>query len=374
MNIQFAVKDEDGKPTLYVLEVNPRASRTVPFVAKATGVPVAKLATKVMTGHDAGRTWVTTNRSRARFDQGSVFPFRKFAGVDIVLGPEMRSTGEVMGISDKFFDWRLPKAKSPPGTFCPIQATSSSACRAAQRCRRRCWQTADELGFELLATAGTANASKKRNPGHAVKKIAEGQSEPDRLPEERRSAVDPQHAQRQRGADRRRENSRGRRPERRSLHHHHGRPWRFYIVEAAACRSLKQDLPQENAGKIPAMLAAADALILATWLPNPQPGHQRSVEEPSFAPTLANMEHIAAASAAVQNLLLAATARGISNYWSSGGVLRSEHVFSRLGIPFNQILLGAIFLFPDATEGAEVVGSKLREHRTASTRWSRRVS
>jgi len=151
-------------------------------------------------------------------------------------------------------------------------------------------------------------------------------------------------------------------------------PWRFYIVEAAFCRSLKQHLPEENAGKIPAMLAAADALILATWLPNPQPGHTYSVEESSFAPTLANMEHIAATSAAVQNLLLAATARGIANYWSSGGVLRSEQAYTRLGIPLNQILLGAIFLFPGETEGAEVVGSKLREHRTPSTRWSRYVT
>ena len=103
MNIQFAIKIEDNTPTLYVLEVNPRASRTVPFVAKATGVPVANIATKVMTGlklKDLGITQEPIPRHVSIKE--SVFPFRKFMGVDIVLGPEMRSTGEVMGVSDKF--------------------------------------------------------------------------------------------------------------------------------------------------------------------------------------------------------------------------------------------------------------------------------
>ncbi len=152
-------------------------------------------------------------------------------------------------------------------------------------------------------------------------------------------------------------------------------PWRFYVVDAARCRQLKHEIPQENAGKIPAMLAAADALIMATWLPNPS-AHLSTSESPAtvaesrFEPTLANMEHIAAASAAIQNLLLAATTREMPNYWSSGGVLRSEQVFELLGIPFNQILLGAIFLFPSETSGAQVVGSKLREHRTTHEHWT----
>lgn len=152
-------------------------------------------------------------------------------------------------------------------------------------------------------------------------------------------------------------------------------PWRFHAVDAADCRRLKRLIPQENAGKIPAMLAATDALILATWLPNPRADERPSMSsaEPAFEPTLANMEHIAAASAAVQNLLLAATARGVPNYWSSGGVLRSEEVLRLLKISIREILLGAIFLFPSQTRGAEVVGSKLREHRGAPSRWSRWV-
>ncbi|MEM9828134.1 MAG: carbamoyl-phosphate synthase large subunit, partial [Planctomycetota bacterium] len=103
MNIQFAIRSEDGVPTLYILEVNPRASRTVPFVAKATGVPVAGLATKVMAGKTLEELGVRDEFIPTHVSiKESVFPFRKFAGVDIVLGPEMRSTGEVMGISDKF--------------------------------------------------------------------------------------------------------------------------------------------------------------------------------------------------------------------------------------------------------------------------------
>lgn len=151
-------------------------------------------------------------------------------------------------------------------------------------------------------------------------------------------------------------------------------PWRFHAVDAANCRRMKQLIPLENAGKIPAMLAAADALLLATWLPNPSPRYPGSVAEATFEPSLANMEHIAAASAAVQNLLLAATARGIASYWSSGGVLRSDAVFQTLEISTREILLGAIFLFPSETLGAEVVGSKLRENRTSSKRWSRWAS
>ena len=103
MNIQFAVKNEDDGYRVYILEVNPRASRTAPFVAKATGVPVAAIATKVMTGMTLQELGVTTEVIPSHVSiKESVFPFRKFAGVDIVLGPEMRSTGEVMGISDKF--------------------------------------------------------------------------------------------------------------------------------------------------------------------------------------------------------------------------------------------------------------------------------
>ena len=103
MNIQFAVRMEAGESTVYVLEANPRASRTVPFVAKATGKPIARIASKVMVGQslaDQGITEIPIPRTVSVKE--SVFPFRKFVGVDIALGPEMRSTGEVMGSSPRF--------------------------------------------------------------------------------------------------------------------------------------------------------------------------------------------------------------------------------------------------------------------------------
>jgi nitroreductase len=150
-------------------------------------------------------------------------------------------------------------------------------------------------------------------------------------------------------------------------------PWRFYCLDAATCRELVSTLPQENAGKIPAMLNSADALVMATWLPNADDATPIG-DERGFAATHTNMEHIAAASAAIQNLLLAATARGISNYWSSGGVLRSPSVFGQLGISTQEILLGAVFLFPKETQSSERVLSKLRDSRSPKNAWSRWVS
>ncbi len=156
-------------------------------------------------------------------------------------------------------------------------------------------------------------------------------------------------------------------------------PWRFYCLAASACRRLKPLIPKENAGKIPMMLASADALVLVTWLPNS--GDAPSIDgERGFVANHQNMEHIAAASAAIQNLLVAATARGIANYWSSGGVLRLPVVFGQLGIPTTEILLGAIFLFPDestwksAATQPEVVTSKLRESRQSPAAWSRWIA
>lgn len=149
-------------------------------------------------------------------------------------------------------------------------------------------------------------------------------------------------------------------------------PWRFHNLDARQCRLLRRVVIDEpSAGKIPGMLAAARAMILVTWLPNPSSPVITDVEY--FEPTVANVEHIAAASAAVQTLLLAATAAGVSNYWSSGGVLRNTAIFDRLGIPTNQRLLGAIFLFPDAIPGGvvEIHQSKLRDQRSSPDKWSR---
>ncbi len=100
MNVQFAVKDGD----IYVLEVNPRASRTVPFVAKATGVPIAKIAARVMAGeHARGFPTASSRRGLAHVAvKEAVFPFARFPGVDLILGPEMKSTGEVMGLDARF--------------------------------------------------------------------------------------------------------------------------------------------------------------------------------------------------------------------------------------------------------------------------------
>lgn len=176
MNIQFAVKDEDGVPTLYILEVNPRASRTVPFVAKATGVPVAKLATMVMAGKTLDELGIHSEPIPKHVSiKESVFPFRKFAGVDIVLGPEMRSTGEVMGISERF-PLAFAKSQIAAGTVLPesgnvfISMSSmhkDSVIVLAKQIR--------ELGFNILATSGTAARIEEAGiPVTRVKKIVEG--------------------------------------------------------------------------------------------------------------------------------------------------------------------------------------------------------
>ena len=115
MNAQFAVKEE----TIYVLEVNPRGSRTVPFVSKAIGVPLAKLAMKTMVGKSLPELGLIEAPTPAHLSvKESVFPFNKFPGVDVLLGPEMKSTGEVMGI-DQDFGWAF--AKSQAGAGAPLQ-------------------------------------------------------------------------------------------------------------------------------------------------------------------------------------------------------------------------------------------------------------
>ena len=177
MNVQFAIKEEeDGKQTVYVLEVNPRASRTVPFVAKATGVPVANIAAKVMVGlklKDLGVTGEPVPRSISVKE--AVFPFRKFAGVDIVLGPEMRSTGEVMGISD---DFAIAFNKSQIAAGCVLPTSGNIFLSISSRQRKGIDVLAKQLhdlGYRLLATTGTALEIERANvPVTRVKKLAEG--------------------------------------------------------------------------------------------------------------------------------------------------------------------------------------------------------
>ena len=163
---------------------------------------------------------------------------------------------------------------------------------------------------------------------------------------------------------------------RRRLQQESAVPWRFYVVPKSVCIDLRQILlDQNNQSKLPNMLAAADYLIQVTWCPDPVDGDADSGSGDVFAPTEANMEHIAATAAAIQNLLLAATARGIASYWSSGGALRSAAVFERLGMAVDEVLLGAVFLFPEAGHRADVmtIPGKMRQKRGAVDAWCRWV-
>jgi carbamoyl-phosphate synthase large subunit len=157
MNIQFAVKKEDGVDNVYVLEVNPRASRTVPFVSKATGVPLAKVAAKIMAGQSLAVQGIDADPVPVCVSvKESVFPFVKFSGVDIVLGPEMRSTGEVMGISEQF-SIAFAKSQLAAGVLLPVSGNIFiSLAKPAKRHGVRLGRKLAELGFQLMATEGTA--------------------------------------------------------------------------------------------------------------------------------------------------------------------------------------------------------------------------
>ena len=176
MNIQFAVKKEDGRMNVYVLEVNPRASRTVPFVAKATGVPIAKLAAKVMAGATLPELGLDREPIPAHVSiKESVFPFRKFVGVDIVLGPEMRSTGEVMGISERF-SIAFAKSQLAAGVVLPTEGKIFVSVTARHKDQIVSLATRlHQLGYELLCTSGTARRLEEAGiPVTRVKKLAEG--------------------------------------------------------------------------------------------------------------------------------------------------------------------------------------------------------
>jgi carbamoyl-phosphate synthase large subunit len=179
MNVQFAVRweAEQAQPVLYVLEVNPRASRTVPFVAKATGLPVAKIAAKVMAGVSLTEQGVTEDPVPAHVSvKEAVFPFIKFSGVDIVLGPEMRSTGEVMGISERF-SMAFAKSQLAAGTVLPregnvfVSVADRHKPAIAEIARRFV-----DLGFSLLSTGGTAGTLEAADiPVQRLKKLKEGE-------------------------------------------------------------------------------------------------------------------------------------------------------------------------------------------------------
>ncbi len=176
MNVQFAVRDEEDGPTLYVIEVNPRASRTVPFVAKATGMPVAKIAAKVMAGVSLAEQGVTEDPVPSHVSvKESVLPFIKFTGVDIVLGPEMRSTGEVMGTSPRF-SMAFAKSQLAAGTVLPMEGKVFVS--VADKAKPQIVDLARRLhamGYSLLSSEGTAKVLAGEGiPTQRVKKIREG--------------------------------------------------------------------------------------------------------------------------------------------------------------------------------------------------------
>ncbi len=172
MNIQFAVKDGD----IYVLEVNPRASRTVPFVSKATGLNLAQAAARVMVGKTLDELGITEEPKPAYVSvKEAVFPFAKFPGVDIVLGPEMRSTGEVMGIA---VDFPTAFAKSQLGAGCRLPTKGTVFVSVAARDRQGIIPIAKRLadmGFKLVCTSGTgAVLAAEGIQVEVVRKIQEG--------------------------------------------------------------------------------------------------------------------------------------------------------------------------------------------------------
>ena len=152
MNIQFAVKDEQ----LYVIEVNPRASRTVPFVGKATGVSLAKLAAKIMVGAKLKDLGFTETIIPPHYSvKEAVFPWNRFPGIDIVLGPEMKSTGEVMGIDP---DWGMAYAKAQMAAFNPLPTSGNVFLSVADLDKDRAVTVARDLvdlGFKIFSTGGT---------------------------------------------------------------------------------------------------------------------------------------------------------------------------------------------------------------------------
>ena len=180
MNVQFAIQQIDGADVIFVLEVNPRASRTVPFVSKATGIQLAKVAARCMAGQTLAQQGVTREVTPPYFSvKEAVFPFVKFPGVDTILGPEMKSTGEVMGVGRSFGE-AFVKSQLGAGTQLPrasdavrkvfLSVKADDKPRAVALAREL-----HTLGFELVATRGSAAALNAAGvPCAVVNKVAEG--------------------------------------------------------------------------------------------------------------------------------------------------------------------------------------------------------
>ena len=184
MNVQFAIQQDQGRDVVYVLEVNPRASRTVPFVSKATGIQLAKVAARCMAGQTLASQGIQNEVTPPYFSvKEAVFPFVKFPGVDTILGPEMKSTGEVMGVG-KTFGEAFVKSQLGAGTKLPRpqKADGISAGKVFLSVKNndkpRVIEVARQLaaqGFDLVATKGTAAAIQEAGVACAtINKVAEG--------------------------------------------------------------------------------------------------------------------------------------------------------------------------------------------------------
>ncbi|MBI5922746.1 MAG: carbamoyl-phosphate synthase large subunit [Betaproteobacteria bacterium] len=176
MNVQFAIQNTAAGEVVYVLEVNPRASRTVPFVSKATGLPLAKIAARCMAGRSLADQGVSGEVIPPYYSvKEAVFPFIKFPGVDTILGPEMKSTGEVMGVGRSFAE-AFVKSQLAAGTKLPSSGKAFISVKPADK--QKAVEVARELaeiGFTLVATRGTAAAIAAAGIAvTAVNKVAEG--------------------------------------------------------------------------------------------------------------------------------------------------------------------------------------------------------
>jgi len=172
MNIQFAIKGQE----VYLIEVNPRASRTVPFVSKAIGQPLAKIAARCMVGQTLQQQGVTEEITPQYFSvKEAVFPFIKFSGVDPILGPEMKSTGEVMGVGENFGE-AFGKSQLAAGNNFPESGCALISVRKEDRDQATLIaEQLQELGFTLVATKGTARALAEKNiECDTVNKVREG--------------------------------------------------------------------------------------------------------------------------------------------------------------------------------------------------------
>ena len=171
MNIQFAVKDG----TVYLIEVNPRASRTVPFVAKAVGLPVANIAAKVMAGHKLSEFDLSVIDKGQVAVKEAVFPFARFPGVDTVLGPEMRSTGEVMGLAQDF-GMAFAKSQLGGGVTLPKSGKVFISVRGSHKAlMAELAKDLTALGFQIIATGGTTKYLREQGVSvEYVRKVHEG--------------------------------------------------------------------------------------------------------------------------------------------------------------------------------------------------------